>query len=216
MNKWLADPQLLTADADYAAIIEMNLNEIIESIVCAQNDPNDVRLLSAVANEKIDEVFIGSCMTNIGHFLAAGELLQQYKKQIPTRLWIAPPTKMDAAKLTEEGYYNIFGKSGARIEIPGCSLCMGNQARVLDRAIVVLTSTRNFPNRLGTGAKVFLASAELVAVASLLDYLPTLTEDLQFINDMGNKSQNIYQYLNFDLLPQYTKKADTIIFQSAV
>ncbi|MFW0013194.1 MAG: aconitase family protein [Arsenophonus endosymbiont of Dermacentor nuttalli] len=216
MNKWLADPQLLTADADYAAIIEINLNEIIESIVCAPNDPNDVRLLSAVANEKIDEVFIGSCMTNIGHFRAAGELLQQYKKQIPTRLWIAPPTKMDAAKLTEEDYYNIFGKSGARIEIPGCSLCMGNQARVLDGAIVVLTSTRNFPNRLGTGAKVFLASAELVAVASLLDYLPTLTEYLQFINDMGNKSQNIYQYLNFDLLPQYTKKADTIIFQSAV
>ncbi|WGL94469.1 bifunctional aconitate hydratase 2/2-methylisocitrate dehydratase [Arsenophonus nasoniae] len=218
MNKWLADPQLLTADtdADYAAIIEINLNEIIEPILCAPNDPDDARLLSSVAHEKIDEVFIGSCMTNIGHFRAAGELLEQYKEQIPTRLWIAPPTKMDASKLIEEGYYNIFGKSGARIEIPGCSLCMGNQARVMDGATVVSTSTRNFPNRLGTGAKVFLASAELAAVASLLGYLPTVEEYLQFINGMGNNSQNIYQYLNFDLLPQYTDKADTIIFQSAV
>ncbi|HGJ5868763.1 bifunctional aconitate hydratase 2/2-methylisocitrate dehydratase [Arsenophonus nasoniae] len=218
MNKWLADPQLLTADtdADYAAIIEINLNEIIEPILCAPNDPDDARLLSSVAHEKIDEVFIGSCMTNIGHFRAAGELLEQYKGQIPTRLWIAPPTKMDATKLIEEGYYNIFGKSGARIEIPGCSLCMGNQARVMDGATVVSTSTRNFPNRLGTGAKVFLASAELAAVASLLGYLPTVEEYLQFINGMGNNSQNIYQYLNFDLLPQYTDKADTIIFQSAV
>lgn len=218
MNKWLADPQLLTADADadYAAVIEINLNEIIEPILCAPNDPDDARLLSSVANEKIDEVFIGSCMTNIGHFRAAGELLEQYKGQIPTRLWVAPPTKMDAAKLIEEGYYNIFGKSGARIEIPGCSLCMGNQARVMDGATVVSTSTRNFPNRLGTGARVFLASAELAAVASLLGYLPTVEEYLQLINGMGNKSQNIYQYLNFDLLPQYTKKAETIIFQSAV
>lgn len=218
MNKWLADPQLLTADtdADYAAIIEINLNEIIEPILCAPNDPDDARLLSSVAHEKIDEVFIGSCMTNIGHFRAAGKLLEQYKGQIPTRLWIAPPTKMDATKLIEEGYYNIFGKSGARIEIPGCSLCMGNQARVMDGATVVSTSTRNFPNRLGTGAKVFLASAELAAVASLLGYLPTVEEYLQFINGMGNNRQNIYQYLNFDLLPQYTDKADTIIFQSAV
>lgn len=218
MNKWLADPQLLTADADadYAAVIEINLNEIIEPILCAPNDPDDARLLSSVANEKIDEVFIGSCMTNIGHFRAAGELLEQHKGQIPTRLWVAPPTKMDAAKLIEEGYYNIFGKSGARIEIPGCSLCMGNQARVMDGATVVSTSIRNFPNRLGTGARVFLASAELAAVASLLGYLPTVEEYLQLINGMGNKSQNIYQYLNFDLLPQYTKKAETIIFQSAV
>lgn len=218
MNKWLADPQLLTADADadYAAIIEINLNEIIEPILCAPNDPDDARLLSSVAHEKIDEVFIGSCMTNIGHFRAAGELLQQYKGQIPTCLWIAPPTKMDAAKLVEEGYYHIFGKSGARIEIPGCSLCMGNQARVMDGATVVSTSTRNFPNRLGAGAKVFLASAELAAVASLLGYLPTVEEYLQFINGVGNNSQNIYQYLNFDLLPQYTDKADKIIFQSAV
>lgn len=146
MNKWLTDPQLLTADADYAVIIEINLNEIIKPIVCAPNNPDDVRLLSAVANEKIDEVFVGSCMTNIGHFRAAGELLQQYKGQIPTRLWIAPLIKMDTAKLTEEGYYNIFGKSGTRIEIPGCSLCMGNQACVLDGVTVVSTSTRNFPN----------------------------------------------------------------------
>lgn len=166
--------------------------------------------------KKIDEVFIGSCMTNIGHFRAAGELLEQYKGQIPTRLWIAPPTKMDATKLIEEVIIIFFGKSGARIEIPGCSLCMGNQARVMDGATVVSTSTRNFPNRLGTGAKVFLASAELAAVASLLGYLPTVEEYLQFINGMGNNSQNIYQYLNFDLLPQYTDKADTIIFQSAV
>ncbi|MEQ4794677.1 aconitase family protein, partial [Klebsiella variicola subsp. variicola] len=163
MENWLKDPQLLEADADaeYAAVIEIDLNEIKEPILCAPNDPDDARLLSEVANSKIDEVFIGSCMTNIGHFRAAGKLLDQYKGQLPTRLWVAPPTKMDAAQLTEEGYYSIFGKSGARIEVPGCPLCMGNQARVADGATVVSTSTRNFPNRLGTGANVYLASAEL-------------------------------------------------------
>ncbi|KAA1336625.1 aconitase family protein, partial [Escherichia coli] len=162
MENWLKDPQLLEADADaeYAAVIEIDLAEIKEPILCAPNDPDDARLLSDVANSKIDEVFIGSCMTNIGHFRAAGKLLDQHKGQIPTRLWIAPPTKMDAAQLTEEGYYSVFGKSGARIEIPGCSLCMGNQARVADGATVVSTSTRNFPNRLGSGANVYLASAE--------------------------------------------------------
>ncbi|WP_313159629.1 bifunctional aconitate hydratase 2/2-methylisocitrate dehydratase, partial [Mixta calida] len=174
MEKWLADPQLLEADADaeYAAVIEIDLAEINEPILCAPNDPDDARLLSDVQNEKIDEVFIGSCMTNIGHFRAAGKLLDSHKGQLPTRLWVAPPTKMDAAQLTEEGYYSVFGKSGARIEIPGCSLCMGNQARVADGATVVSTSTRNFPNRLGTGANVYLASAELAAVASLLGRLP--------------------------------------------
>lgn len=155
MEKWLADPQLLEADADaeYAAVIDIDLADIKEPILCAPNDPDDARLLSDVQGEKIDEVFIGSCMTNIGHFRAAGKLLDSHKGQLPTRLWVAPPTRMDAAQLTEEGYYSVFGKSGARIEIPGCSLCMGNQARVADGATVVSTSTRNFPNRLGTGAK---------------------------------------------------------------
>ena len=161
MEKWLANPELLEADADaeYAAVIDIDLADIKEPILCAPNDPDDARPLSAVQGEKIDEVFIGSCMTNIGHFRAAGKLLDAHKGQLPTRLWVAPPTRMDAAQLTEEGYYSVFGKSGARIEIPGCSLCMGNQARVADGATVVSTSTRNFPNRLGTGANVFLASA---------------------------------------------------------
>ncbi|MCS5949529.1 hypothetical protein LNO88_03975 [Klebsiella pneumoniae subsp. pneumoniae] len=147
MEKWLADPQLLEADADaeYAAVIDIDLADIKEPILCAPNDPDDARLLSDVQGEKIDEVFIGSCMTNIGHFRAAGKLLDSHKGQLPTRLWVAPPTRMDAAQLTEEGYYSVFGKSGARIEIPGCSLCMGNQARVADGATVVSTSTRNFP-----------------------------------------------------------------------
>ncbi|ELX8378479.1 bifunctional aconitate hydratase 2/2-methylisocitrate dehydratase [Providencia vermicola] len=218
MESWLADPQLLEADADaeYAAVIEIDLNEIKEPILCAPNDPDDARLLSDVQNEKIDEVFIGSCMTNIGHFRAAGKLLDQHKGQLPTRLWVAPPTKMDAAQLTEEGYYSVFGKSGARIEVPGCSLCMGNQARVADGATVVSTSTRNFPNRLGTGANVFLASAELAAVASLLGRLPTPSEYLQFMDKVDETAADTYRYLNFDQLEQYTEKADGVIFQTAV
>ncbi len=218
MEKWLEDPQLLEGDADaeYAAVIEIDLAEIKEPILCAPNDPDDARLLSDVQGEKIDEVFIGSCMTNIGHFRAAGKLLDAHKGQLPTRLWVAPPTKMDAAQLTEEGYYSVFGKSGARIEIPGCSLCMGNQARVADGATVVSTSTRNFPNRLGTGANVFLASAELAAVASLLGKLPTPEEYLQFMEQVDKTAVDTYRYLNFDQLGQYTEKADGVIFQTAV
>ncbi len=171
---------------------------------------------SDVQGEKIDEVFIGSCMTNIGHFRAAGKLLDSHKGQLPTRLWVAPPTRMDAAQLTEEGYYSVFGKSGARIEIPGCSLCMGNQARVADGATVVSTSTRNFPNRLGTGANVYLASAELAAVASLLGKLPTPEEYQTFVAQVDKTAEDTYRYLNFNQLDQYTEKADGVIFQTAV
>ncbi|WP_156124005.1 bifunctional aconitate hydratase 2/2-methylisocitrate dehydratase [Enterobacter sp. Bisph1] len=218
MEKWLADPQLLEADADaeYAAVIEIDLAEIKEPILCAPNDPDDARLLSDVQGADIDEVFIGSCMTNIGHFRAAGKLLDSHKGQLPTRLWVAPPTRMDAAQLTEEGYYSVFGKSGARIEIPGCSLCMGNQARVADGATVVSTSTRNFPNRLGTGANVYLASAELAAVSALLGKLPTPEEYLNFMSQVDKTAVDTYRYLNFDKLDQYTEKADGVIFQTAV
>lgn len=218
MEKWLADPQLLEADADadYAAVIEIDLADIKEPILCAPNDPDDARLLSDVQGEKIDEVFIGSCMTNIGHFRAAGKLLDAHKGQLPTRLWVAPPTRMDAAQLTEEGYYSVFGKSGARIEIPGCSLCMGNQARVADGATVVSTSTRNFPNRLGTGANVYLASAELAAVAALIGKLPTPEEYQTYVAQVDKTAVDTYRYLNFDQLSQYTEKADGVIFQTAV
>ena len=218
MEKWLADPQLLEGDADaeYAAVIEIDLADIKEPILCAPNDPDDARLLSDVQGEKIDEVFIGSCMTNIGHFRAAGKLLDSHKGQLPTRLWVAPPTRMDAAQLTEEGYYSVFGKSGARIEIPGCSLCMGNQARVADGATVVSTSTRNFPNRLGTGANVFLASAELAAVAALIGKLPTPEEYQTYVAQVDKTAADTYRYLNFDQLGQYTEKADGVIFQTAV
>ncbi|OSN08316.1 bifunctional aconitate hydratase 2/2-methylisocitrate dehydratase [Lonsdalea iberica] len=218
MEKWLADPQLLEADkdAEYAAVIEIDLADVTEPILCAPNDPDDARLLSSVANSKIDEVFIGSCMTNIGHFRAAGKLLEQHKGQLPTRLWMAPPTKMDAAQLTEEGYYSVFGKSGARVEIPGCSLCMGNQARVADGATVVSTSTRNFPNRLGDGADVYLASAEMAAIAALLGRLPTPEEYQTYMAQVDKTALDTYRYLNFDQLSQYTEKADGVIFQTAV
>ncbi|WP_312317372.1 bifunctional aconitate hydratase 2/2-methylisocitrate dehydratase [Atlantibacter hermannii] len=218
MEKWLADPQLMEADADaeYAAVIDIDLADIKEPILCAPNDPDDARLLSDVQGDKIDEVFIGSCMTNIGHFRAAGKLLDTHKGQLPTRLWVAPPTRMDAAQLTEEGYYSVFGKSGARIEIPGCSLCMGNQARVADGATVVSTSTRNFPNRLGTGANVYLASAELAAVAALIGKLPTPEEYQTFVSQVDKTAADTYRYLNFDQLSQYTEKADGVIFQTAV
>ncbi|WP_459176431.1 bifunctional aconitate hydratase 2/2-methylisocitrate dehydratase [Ewingella americana] len=218
MEEWLANPSLLEADADaeYAAVIEIDLTDIKEPILCAPNDPDDARLLSDVQNSKIDEVFIGSCMTNIGHFRAAGKLLDSHKGALPTRLWVAPPTKMDAAQLTEEGYYSIFGKSGARVEIPGCSLCMGNQARVADGATVVSTSTRNFPNRLGNGANVYLASAELAAIASLLGRLPTPAEYLGYMEQVDKTAVDTYRYLNFDKLSEYTDKADGVIFQTAV
>ncbi|MCW9718476.1 bifunctional aconitate hydratase 2/2-methylisocitrate dehydratase [Avibacterium sp. 21-599] len=216
MEKWLENPQLLSADpdAEYAAVIEIDLNEIKEPILCAPNDPDDARLLSEVQGDNIDEVFIGSCMTNIGHFRAAGKLLAKFKEVIPTRLWLAPPTKMDASLLTEEGYYSIYGKSGARIEIPGCSLCMGNQARVANNATVVSTSTRNFPNRLGQGANVYLASAELAAVAALLGKLPTPEEYQAYVADLQQDKEDTYRYMNFDQLNQYTQKAQQVIFQA--
>ncbi|MCL1126073.1 bifunctional aconitate hydratase 2/2-methylisocitrate dehydratase [Shewanella surugensis] len=218
MQEWLANPELMEADADaeYAAVIEIDLNDIKEPILCAPNDPDDAVLLSDVANTQIDEVFVGSCMTNIGHFRATGKMLDKFATSLPTRLWIAPPTKMDRDQLTEEGYYAIFGRVGARIEIPGCSLCMGNQARVAEGATVVSTSTRNFPNRLGTGANVYLASAELAAVAALLGRLPTTEEYQTYAKELDATAADTYRYLNFDQLPAYTEKADKVIFQSAV
>ena len=211
MEAWLADPQLLRADkdAEYSAVIEIDLDQIKEPILCAPNDPDDARLLSEVAGARIDEVFIGSCMTNIGHFRAAGKLLEQHKGALPTRLWISPPTRMDQHQLTEEGYYGIYGRAGARTEMPGCSLCMGNQARVAANSTVVSTSTRNFPNRLGDGADVYLASAELAAVASILGRLPTPQEYLQYADNLNTMAAEIYRYLNFDQMERYRKAAGT-------
>lgn len=218
MQDWLANPELLEADkdAEYAAILDINLNDIKEPIVCAPNDPDDARLLSEVQGDKVDEVFIGSCMTNIGHFRAAGKLLNQYQGILPTRLWVVPPTKMDANLLSDEGYFSIYGKSGARIEVPGCSLCMGNQARVADGATVVSTSTRNFPNRMGKGAFVYLASAELSAICALLGRIPTPEEYLQYMQSLETDKDDTYRYMNFDQINQYSNKADGLIFQTAV
>ena len=205
MQAWLAKPELMQADADaeYAAVIEIDLNDIKEPIVACPNDPDDVKLLSSVAGEQIDEVFIGSCMTNIGHYRAAGKVLDAAGGMIPTRMWIAPPTKMDAQQLTEEGYYSIFGKSGARMEMPGCSLCMGNQARVADAATVFSTSTRNFPNRLGKGANVYLGSAELAAVAALLGKIPSMEEYMDKVGMLDTMAADVYRYLNFDQMDEY-------------
>merc|ERR1711871_1128867 len=183
---------------------------IKEPVVCCPNDPDDARLLSDVAGEKIDEVFIGSCMTNIGHFRAAGKLLDEVDGQLPTKLWIAPPTKMDEAELTAEGYYAKYGKVGARTEMPGCSLCMGNQARVADNCTVVSTSTRNFPNRLGTGANVYLASAELASVTAILGKLPSPEEYLEATKSVERTDESIYRYLNFDQLDDYSKAANSV------
>ncbi|GGB37057.1 aconitate hydratase B [Oceanisphaera marina] len=218
MEDWLANPELMSADADaeYAHVLEIDMNEIKEPILCAPNDPDDARLLSEVTGEVIEEVFIGSCMTNIGHFRAAGKLLDKYKGQLPTRLWVAPPTKMDKDQLTSEGYYGIFGRVGARIETPGCSLCMGNQARVADNSTVVSTSTRNFPNRLGKGANVYLASAELAAVAAIHGKLPTVAEYLQYAEQLNATAADTYRYLNFDELDSYVEKAGTVIVQQAI
>ena len=179
MEKWLATPELLEADADadYAEVIEIDLADIKEPIVCCPNDPDDAKLLSEVAGNVIEEVFIGSCMTNIGHFRAASKLLEG-KRDIPVKLWVAPPTKMDADELTKEGHYGVFGAAGARMEMPGCSLCMGNQAQVREGATVMSTSTRNFPNRLGKNSFVYLGSAELAAVCSRLGRIPTIEEYL--------------------------------------
>ncbi|WP_158147892.1 bifunctional aconitate hydratase 2/2-methylisocitrate dehydratase [Vibrio fluvialis] len=215
MEEWVAAPELMEADkdAEYAHVIEIDLADIKEPILCAPNDPDDARPLSEVQGTAIDEVFIGSCMTNIGHFRAAGKLLDKFNGQLETRLWVAPPTKMDRDQLTEEGYYGIFGRAGVRIETPGCSLCMGNQARVADKATVMSTSTRNFPNRLGTGANVYLASAELSAVGAILGRIPTLQEYLEYAKQIDATAADTYRYLNFHRMSDYTKKADTVIFQ---
>jgi aconitate hydratase 2 / 2-methylisocitrate dehydratase len=211
MEKWLAAPNLLKADADaeYTAIIDIDLAEITEPIVCCPNDPDDAKTLSDVAGSKIDEVFIGSCMTNIGHFRAASKLLEG-KRDIPVKLWMAPPTKMDAQQLTDEGHYGVFGAAGARMEMPGCSLCMGNQAQVKEGATVMSTSTRNFPNRLGKNTNVYLGSAELAAICSKLGRIPSKQEylaDIAAINQSGDK---IYRYMNFDQMQEFKDRADTV------
>ncbi len=210
MEEWLANPSVLAADADaeYRAVIEIDLNELKEPVVCAPNDPDDARLLSQVAGDKVDEVFIGSCMTNIGHFRAAGKLLEQHKGNLATRMWIVPPTRMDEHTLMEEGYFSIFGKAGARTEMPGCSLCMGNQARVAPGATVLSTSTRNFPNRLGDGANVYLTSAELAAVGAIIGRLPTPEEYLQYAEKLDAMSDEIYRYMNFDQIIEFQQLSD--------
>ncbi len=208
VEAWLANPQLLEADADaeYAEVIEIDLDQLKEPVLCCPNDPDDAKLLSDVAGVKIDEVFIGSCMTNIGHFRAASKLLDG-KRDIPVKLWIAPPTKMDAQQLTQEGHYGVFGAAGARTEMPGCSLCMGNQAQVREGATVVSTSTRNFPNRLGKNTNVYLASAELAAIASKIGRIPTLAEYQADMGVINSSSKQIYQYLNFDKIAEYADTA---------
>ncbi|MCQ4289385.1 bifunctional aconitate hydratase 2/2-methylisocitrate dehydratase [Pseudomonas stutzeri] len=209
MEAWLAKPELLAADADaeYAEVIEIDLSEVTEPVLCAPNDPDDARLLSSVQGEKIDEVFIGSCMTNIGHFRAAGKLLDKVEGSLPTRLWLSPPTKMDQHQLTEEGYYGIYGRAGARLEMPGCSLCMGNQARVETGSTVVSTSTRNFPNRLGDATNVYLASAELAAVASILGRLPSVEEYMVYAAQIDTMAADVYRYLSFDQIAEFRESA---------
>ena len=213
MQKWLDNPSLMKADpdAEYAKVYEIDLSEIKEPILCCPNDPDDAKLLSEVAGDKIDEVFIGSCMTNIGHFRAAGKLLSEVPAgSLTTRMWIAPPTKMDERQLMDEGYYNTYAQAGARTEMPGCSLCMGNQARIAPNSTAVSTSTRNFPNRLGQGANVYLASAELASVAAVLGRLPTVEEYQQYAGKLDNMQAEVYNYLNFDQMADYTGKADKI------
>lgn len=213
MQEWLNNPSLMRADADaeYAADITIDMSQIKEPILCCPNDPDDAKTLTDVAGDSIDEVFIGSCMTNIGHFRAAGKLLQEVPAgSLKTRLWIAPPTKMDARELMEEGYYNTYAQAGARTEMPGCSLCMGNQARIAPKSTAVSTSTRNFPNRLGQGANVYLASAELAAVAAVLGKLPTNAEYQEYAGKLDSMSDEVYRYMNFDRMTDYTKKADKI------
>lgn len=213
MEAWLANPTLLRADADaeYAADITIDMSAIKEPILCCPNDPDDAKTLADVAGDKIDEVFIGSCMTNIGHFRAAGALLKEVPAgSLSTRLWIAPPTKMDARQLMDEGLYNVYAQAGARTEMPGCSLCMGNQARIAPKSTAVSTSTRNFPNRLGQGANVYLASAELASVAAVLGKLPTNEEYQQYAGKLNSMSADIYKYLNFDRMSEYTEEANKI------
>ena len=209
MEEWLANPSLMTADADaeYAAVIEIDLADISEPIVCCPNDPDDARLLSEVAGDKVDEIFIGSCMTNIGHFRAAGKLLDA-AESVNTRFWICPPTRMDAHTLMEEGYYNIYGRVGARTEMPGCSLCMGNQARVIAGTTVLSTSTRNFPNRLGDGSNVYLTSAELASVGGILGRLPTPEEYMEYASKIDSMASEVYRYMNFDQIESFQKSAE--------
>ena len=211
MEAWLANPQLLArdADAEYAAVIDIDLADVHEPVVACPNDPDDVKTLSEVAGAVIDEVFIGSCMTNIGHFRAASKLLEG-KRDMPTRLWVAPPTKMDEAELTKEGHYGTFGAAGARMEMPGCSLCMGNQAQVREGATVFSTSTRNFPNRLGKNSNVYLGSAELAAICSRLGRIPTKAEYMAEVGVLDASSAEIYRYMNFDQIKDYKDIADTV------
>ncbi len=211
MEEWIANGTLLKADSDaeYAAVIEIDLAEVTEPILACPNDPDDVKLLSEVAGDKIDEVFIGSCMTNIGHFRAAGKVLEG-KSDIPTRLWIAPPTKMDALILTEEGYYGVLGKSGARMEMPGCSLCMGNQAQIRKGSTAISTSTRNFPNRLGIDTRVYLGSAELAAMCALAGRIVTVPEYMEQIKLVNAKAADVYRYMNFDQIPEFVEVAATV------
>ncbi len=213
MQAWLDDPQLMEADADaqYAEVIEIDMNEITEPLLACPNDPDDIKPLSEVAGAPVQEVFIGSCMTNIGHFRAAGKMLEQVDGAVPTRLWIAPPTKMDEMQLTEEGYYSIFGRAGARTELPGCSLCMGNQARIAPNSTAVSTSTRNFPNRLGDGADVYLASAELAAIAAVLGKLPTVEEYMAHAAKIDTMAADVYRYLNFNEIEHYQQAAAKVI-----
>jgi aconitate hydratase 2/2-methylisocitrate dehydratase len=211
MEAWLAKPELLKGDADaeYAAVIDIDLADVHEPIVACPNDPDDVKTLSEVSGAKIDEVFIGSCMTNIGHFRAASKLLEG-KRDIPVKLWVAPPTKMDAKQLTEEGHYGVLGSAGARMEMPGCSLCMGNQAQVREGATVMSTSTRNFPNRLGKNSFVYLGSAELAAICSKLGRIPTKEEYMADIGVLKTSSAEIYKYMNFDQIKDFSDVADTV------
>lgn len=210
MEAWLENPELLApdADAEYYKVIEIDLNEITEPLLACPNDPDDVKTLSQVQGTQIDEVFIGSCMTNIGHFRAAAEVLKQVDGGLPTKLWIAPPTKMDEHQLSEEGIYNVFGVSGARTEMPGCSLCMGNQARVAPNSTVVSTSTRNFPNRLGQGANVYLSSSELAAVCAALGKIPTMDEYMSYMGNINTMADSIYRYLNFHEIADFMEAAD--------
>jgi aconitate hydratase 2/2-methylisocitrate dehydratase len=211
MEEWIAKGVLLQpdADAEYAAVIDIDLADIKEPILACPNDPDDVKVLSEVSGEQIDEVFIGSCMTNIGHFRAAGKVLDG-KSDLPTRLWIAPPTKMDAMMLNEEGYYAVLGKSGARMEMPGCSLCMGNQAQIRKGSTAVSTSTRNFPNRLGIDTRVYLSSAELAAVCALMGKIPTVAEYMAQVETLASKSADVYRYMNFDQIKEFKELADTV------
>jgi len=215
MEAWLENPVLMQADdnAEYAAVIEIDLDEIKEPLLACPNDPDDVKPLSEVANTQIDEVFIGSCMTNIGHFRAAGKLLKN-ESDLPSKLWVSPPTKMDKHQLTQEGYYDIFENAGVRLEMPGCSLCMGNQARVEAESTVVSTSTRNFPNRLGDGANVYLASAEVAAISATLGHIPTNDEYSSYMSEINAMSSDVYRYLNFHEIASYKEAAENAVLPS--